>query len=115
MYGRFVNRFFHSTSEAYQKCVRMSPSNQMLATGGSDGFLRLWTFPEMSRTHEIEAHEKEIDDLDFSPDGARIVTISKDRRAFVWDVAKGRKHAEMGWDAPKGIKYLFKRIRWVLS
>jgi len=101
-----------STSEPYQKCVRMSPSNQMLATGGSDGFLRLWTFPEMSRTHEIEAHEKEIDDLDFSPDGARIVTISKDRRAFVWDVAKGRKHAEMGWDAPKGIKYLFKRIRF---
>ena len=87
----------------------------MLATGGSDGFLRLWTFPEMSRTHEIKAHEKEIDDLDFSPDGARIVTISKDRRAFVWDVAKGRKHAEMGWDAPKGIKYLFKRIRWVFS
>ena len=85
----------------------------MLATGGSDGFLRLWTFPEMSRTHEIEAHEKEIDDLDFSPDGSRIVTISKDRRAFVWDVAKGRKHAEMGWDAPKGVKYLFKRIRWI--
>lgn len=103
-----------STSEPYQKCVRLSPSsNQMLATGGVDGFLRLWTFPEMSRTHEIEAHEKEIDDLDFSPDGARIVTISKDRRAFVWDVAKGRKHAEMGWDAPKGVKYLFKRIRWI--
>ena len=86
--------------------------NQLLATGGSDGFLRLWTFPEMSRTHEIEAHEKEIDDLDFSPDGARIVTISKDRRAFVWDVAKGRKHTEMGWDTPKGVKYLFKRIRF---
>ena len=103
-----------STSEPYQKCVRLSPfSNQLFATGGSDGFLRLWTFPEMSRTHEIEAHEKEIDDLDFSPDGARIVTISKDRRAFVWDVAKGRKHAEMGWDTPKGGKYLFKRIRWI--
>jgi len=103
----------YNIPEPYQKCVRLSPSsNKLLATGGDDGFLRLWTFPELTRTHEIEAHEKEIDDLDFSPDGARIVTISKDRRAFVWDVAKGRKHAEMGWNAPKGVKYLFKRIRF---
>ena len=41
----------------------------------------------------------------------QIVTISKDSHAFVWDVKKGKKHAEMGWDPPKGVKYLFKRAR----
>ena len=35
-----------------------------------------------------------------SPDNTKLVTISKDRRAVVWDVKKGKKHAEMGWDAP---------------
>jgi hypothetical protein len=41
-----------------------------------------------------------------------LVSISKDRRAIVWDVKKGKKHAEMGWDAPNGIVYAYKRIRF---
>ena len=47
----------------------------------------------------------------FSPDNTKVVTISKDRRAMVWDVKKGKKHAEMGWETPKGVVYAFKRIR----
>ena len=39
------------------------------------------------------------------------------RRALVWDVKKGKKHAEMGWDPSGGgkkggLKYAFKRIRF---
>ena len=47
-----------------------------------------------------------------------MATISKDRRALVWDVKKGKKHAEMGWEPsgpyPKGqrVKYCFKRVRF---
>ena len=54
----------------------------------------------------------------FSPDNTKIATISKDRRALVWDVKKGKKHAEMGWEPsgpyPKGqrVKYCFKRVRF---
>ena len=69
--------------EPYQKVVRLSPTQLHLATGGDDGMLRVWSFPELLRTHEIEAHEKEIDDLDFSPDGSKVVTISKDRRCVL--------------------------------
>jgi WD40 repeat protein len=49
--------------------------------------------------------------LFFSPDNTKLVTISKDRRAIVWDVKKGKKHAEMGWDTPNGVVYTYKRIR----
>ena len=49
----------------------------------------------------------------FSPDNSKVVTISKDRRAMVWDVKKGKKHAEMGWDTPNGVVYGYKRIRYV--
>ena len=58
--------------EPYQKVVRISPNNQFMATGGDDGMLRIWTFPDLYRTHEIDAHEKEIDDLDFSPDNSKV-------------------------------------------
>ena len=68
-------------------------------------------FPDLNAIHEIEAHDKEIDDIEFSPDNTKVVSISKDGRALVWDVKKGKKHAEMGWDKGK-VKYLYKRIRF---
>lgn len=101
-----------NTPEPYQKVVRISYDSKLLVTGGDDGILRVWTFPDLNAVHEIEAHKKEIDDIEFSPDNTKVVTISKDGRALVWDVKKGKKHAEMGWDPPKKIKYLYKRIRF---
>lgn len=102
--------------EPYQKVVRISPDGRVMATGGDDGVVRVWTFPDLNPVHENRAHDKEIDDLDFSPDNTKIASISKDRRALVWDVKKGKKHAEMGWDPSGGkkggLKYAFKRIRF---
>ncbi len=92
--------------------MRVSQDNKLLLTGGDDGFLRVWTFPDLNPVHEIEAHKKEIDDIEFSPDSSKAVSISKDARALVWDVKKGKKHAEMGWDPPNKVKYLYKRIRF---
>lgn len=101
--------------EPYQKVVKISLDGKLMATGGDDGLLRIWTFPELSRVHEIDAHEKEIDDLEFSPDQTKLLSISKDSHAYVWDVKKGKKHAGLGWDPPSHngnkVKYLFKRIR----
>jgi len=102
----------YNMPEPYQKVVRISPDSRWMATGGDDGVLRVWTFPELNSVHEIEAHQKEIDDLDWSPDNAKLASISKDRRALIWDVKKGKKHAEMGWDPPNKIKYAFKRLRF---
>jgi hypothetical protein len=30
----------------------------------------------------------------------------------VWNVKKGKKHAELGWETPNNIKYLFKRVKF---
>ena len=49
--------------------------------------------------------------LIFSP-FKKAASISKDGRALVWDVNKGKKHAEMGWDPPNKTKYLYKRIKF---
>eukprot|EP00095_Tigriopus_kingsejongensis_P010901 maker-scaffold348_size200312-snap-gene-0.31 protein:Tk10901 transcript:maker-scaffold348_size200312-snap-gene-0.31-mRNA-1 annotation:"GA21593" len=98
--------------EPYQKVCQISPDGSLMASGGDDGFIRVWTFPDLLRAHEIEAHQKEIDDLDFSPDNAKILSVSKDRSAIVWDARKGKKHAELGWEPPRGIKYMFKRAKF---
>ena len=98
--------------EPYGKVVRISLNGKFLASGGDDGHLRVFSFPELTKVHDFPEHEKEIDDIDFSPDSSKICSISKDKRAIVWDVKKGKKHAELGWDCPGGGKYLFKRVKF---
>jgi prolactin regulatory element-binding protein len=90
-----------NTPEPYQKVVRISYDSKLLVTGGDDGILRVWTFPDLNAIHEIEAHDKEIDDIEFSPDNTKVVTISKDGRALVWDVKKGKKTRRNGLGSAK--------------
>lgn len=106
-----VQTDFHP-KEPHGKVVRISPSGKLLATGGDDAHLRVWAFPDMAKVHDFATHEKEIDDLDFSPDSTKLLSISKDKRAIVWDVKKGKKHAELGWEGPAGVKYMFKRVKF---
>lgn len=42
------------TTEPLQRVVRISPNGQLMATGGTDGHLRLWTFPKMTKKSEIK-------------------------------------------------------------
>lgn len=66
------------------------------ASGRDDGHLRVLSSPRVDKVHDFPEHDK-IDDIDFSPDSSKICSISKDKRATVWDVKKGKKHAELGW------------------
>ncbi|XP_037928141.1 prolactin regulatory element-binding protein [Teleopsis dalmanni] len=100
------------TEEPLQRVVRISPDGRLMATGGTDGHLRVWTFPQMVQTEDFNAHTKEIDDIDFSPDSKFIVTISKDAQCFIWDIHNSKQLHKLNWDTPEGAKYLFKRCRY---
>lgn len=54
--------------EVYQKCCGISPDYKFLVTGGTDGYLRVWSLPDMKKEKQIKAHEKEVDVLDIKPD-----------------------------------------------
>ncbi|XP_061402751.1 prolactin regulatory element-binding protein [Musca vetustissima] len=99
-------------NDPLQRVVRISPNGHIMATGGTDGHLRVWSFPQMLKTSDIEAHSKEIDDIDISPDSKYIITISKDGQGLVWDVATSKKVFDLKWATPEGAKYLFKRCRY---
>lgn len=42
------------TAEPLQRVVRISPNGRLMATGGTDGHLRVWSFPQMMQTSDIE-------------------------------------------------------------
>ncbi|XP_055850950.1 prolactin regulatory element-binding protein [Episyrphus balteatus] len=100
------------TQEPLQRVVRIAPNGGSMATGGTDGYLRVWSFPQMVKRSDIQAHTKEIDDIDFSPDSKFIVTISKDGQGNVWDTSTSKLHHKLSWDTPEGAKYLYKRCRY---
>ncbi|KAJ9589375.1 hypothetical protein L9F63_017427, partial [Diploptera punctata] len=56
-----------SMEEPLQRVVRIALSGKLMATGGTDGHVRLWNFPSLKKKIDIAAHSKEVDDLDFNP------------------------------------------------
>jgi len=103
-----------SEDEPLQRVVRIGRSGKLMATGGTDGHVRLWQFPSLKQTVDISAHSKEIDDVDISPNEKLVVSISKDGLAIVWRADCGKKMQELIWSAPEGSKYLYKRCRFGL-
>lgn len=83
-----------------------------MATGGTDGRIRLWKFPELIKVHDLEAHKKEVDDIDFNSAGNLLVSIAKDGKAYVWDITCEMKKKELTWNVPGNMKYLYKRCRF---
>ncbi|XP_067002485.1 guanine nucleotide-exchange factor SEC12 [Anabrus simplex] len=101
-----------SKEEPLQRVVRIGRNGKIMATAGTDGFVRLWDFPSLKKRLDIAAHSKEVDDLDFSPNLALLVSIAKDGHCLLWDTATGKKVNELKWNVPEDSKYLYKRCRF---
>lgn len=74
---------FGLQKDILQKAVCFSPDKTLIATGGTDGHIRVWKVPTLEKVLEFKAHEDEIEDLALGPDG-KLVTVGRDRKAFVW-------------------------------
>ncbi|XP_006815074.1 guanine nucleotide-exchange factor SEC12-like [Saccoglossus kowalevskii] len=99
--------------EKYQKVVKFINDGSVFVTGGADGYIRVWKYQTLSKEHEIQAHSKEIDDLDISPSGSKIVSVSRDCKAFVWNTKDGSKTCELTWDQSKPEKaYRYRSCRF---
>eukprot|EP01048_Picozoa_sp_COSAG05_P014512 COSAG05_NODE_1652_length_4335_cov_49.472380_4_plen_232_part_00 len=70
------------------KCAEFCPrTGNMLATGAADGALRVFDIATGSALQRGRKHSGSINDVCFSPDGARIATASSDRTVNIMSVA----------------------------
>lgn len=79
------------TDDPFQKLVRHCPiaiSNR-LVTAGNDGCIRIWSHPDFKHLTKIQAHQKEVIDLDIHPSGRQLVSISRDLEFKVWSIPGG--------------------------
>lgn len=99
--------------EPLLRVIRICRTGNLMATGGTDGFVKLWKFPSLQPIHTLKAHKKEIDDIDFSPYENYLISIAKDGTAVLWDYVTGKEVKRLTWNQPKTSKYLYKRCRLV--
>ncbi|XP_036604776.1 prolactin regulatory element-binding protein [Trichosurus vulpecula] len=82
-------------SDPLQKTVCFNHDNTLLATGGTDGFVRVWQVPSLEKVLEFRAHDGEIEDLTLGP-GDKMVTAGWDFKACVWQ--RDQLVTELRWD-----------------
>jgi WD40 repeat protein len=74
--------------------VAFSGDSAFVGIASPEHFARLWTLPGLTETHTLR-HNAEVWDLEFSPNGQRVVTGAKNNVAHVWSTATGSEVARM--------------------
>jgi WD40 repeat protein len=69
--------------------LEFSPDGSTLAVAWG-GWVTLWDTRSWAKRREIQAGDSEVLDLEFAPDGHRLVTMVYDRPPKIWDVASGQ-------------------------
>jgi WD40 repeat protein len=69
--------------------LAFSPDGALVATGGKDGTVRLWSAATGAEQRRLEGHTAEVNDVAFSPDGRALASASADETVRLWSVATG--------------------------
>ncbi len=71
-------------SEAF--AVALSYSGNLVASGGKDQALRLWSFDGATHLADGMGHSGSIQSIVFSPDDRQMVSVGEDGCIFVWNI-----------------------------
>ena len=81
--------------QSYITVLAFSPTGEHLISGDVDGKLSVWSVGSWRELEEIIGHNKQIIGVAFHPNDPRVITISHDRTARVWNFESGEYLASL--------------------
>lgn len=66
--------------------LAVSPDGTLLAAGGWDHAVTLWSVPHGTLVARLEGHTRDVMDLDFSDDGSLLASASDDGTVGLWSI-----------------------------
>ncbi|MEO1186219.1 MAG: WD40 repeat domain-containing protein, partial [Cyanobacteria bacterium J06636_27] len=66
--------------------VNFSRNGKILASGGADGEVKIWSRDGRDLERTFQAHEQKVTSISFSPDGKKLITGSEDNTLKLWNL-----------------------------
>lgn len=88
--GHVMRRWMHAHQDDVN-CITTPTSNGFFATASRDKVVKVWDFISDGSVTELQGHTLNVTSADMSPDGALIVSGSKDNTVRLWDVEKSEE------------------------
>ncbi len=79
------NRRTYRLHQSWTTSVAFSPSSEILAAGGRDGTLTLWSLRDEDRLESLDGQT-----MAFSPDGSLLAAGSNDGKIYLWRMPQGQ-------------------------
>jgi len=96
--------------------ARCDQSGELLATGGTDGIVKIWRFRSVREVPELQkacTKSKEVTDLDFSPDGKVVASCDGSGICRLWDTTTGEEKSSITYSRG-GKPVMLKGVRFVM-
>ncbi len=91
---------FRVTAMGYGETVAVSPNGELLATGGDDGTVRLWSIADPARPQALstipDSGGTYVYTVAFSPDGRTLAAASTDNLTRLWNVSQPARPVSLG-------------------
>lgn len=86
---QIIDRQFHVEKTLPESGARMafSPSGKSLITGSWQDRIKFWSWPELEPKGSLSGAGVVLS-MNFSPDGSKLATVTRDGRLCLWDVAR---------------------------